>query len=295
MKKSLAILLLSLIFPTSLFSKVNVIVSIPPQLEFIQKIGGDRINASLMIETGSSPHTYEPKPSQMKAVSQADLYLGIGVEFESSWLPKLKNQNGKLTFYDTSKNIQKIPMQSHHHNCQSHHKKRDQHEHEDEKLDPHVWVSVANVKIIAQNIYDALISIDANNTDYYYENLKSYLKELNELESHIKRLLSEVPKNSTFMVFHPSWGYFAKEYKLHQLAIEIEGKTPKPKQLIQIIKQAKDEKVRVILTQPEFSDKIARIIADELDVKVVKISALEKKWSDNLIRLAQILREANQK
>ena len=293
MKKLLAILLISLIFPISVFSKVNVIVSIPPQLEFVQKIGGDRVNTSLMVETGSSPHTYEPKPSQMKAVSQADLYLGIGVEFESNWLPKLKNQNSKLVIYDTSQNIQKIPIQSHCHSCKSHHKEKEQHE--GEKLDPHVWVSISNVKIIAQNIYDALISIDANNTDYYHENLKSYTKELNELESHIKRLLSKVPTNSTFMVFHPSWGYFAKEYKLHQLAIEIEGKTPKPKQLIQVIKQAKDEKVQVILTQPEFSDKIAWIIANELNIKVVKISALEEKWSDNLIRLAQILSEVNQK
>ncbi|MCH9740743.1 MAG: zinc ABC transporter substrate-binding protein [Epsilonproteobacteria bacterium] len=288
MKKSLFILL-SIFITTSAFAKLNVIVSIQPQLEFVNKIGGDKINTSLMVLPGNSPHTYEPKPSQMKAISQADLYLSIGVEFEKVWLAKFSNQNKNLIINDISKDVKKMAMESHHH-----HGAKPHHE-EHKRLDPHIWVNPMNVKQIARNIYESLKVLDANNSDYYYENLKNYLKELDELNCHIKELLTKIPKDSTFMVFHPAWGYFAKEYNLHQLPIEIEGKRPKPKQLIAIIKEAKEEKVSAIFTQPEFSDASAQTIAKALSIEVVKTSPLAKDWSQNLINLAKAIRTGSSK
>lgn len=288
MKKSL-FLLLSIVLSTQLYAQLNVVVSIPPELEFVQKIGGDRVNSSVMVEAGSSPHTYEPKPSQMKAVGTADLYLSIGVEFETIWLPKFQNQNRKLVITDVSQGIQRIPMEGEHH-----HEGEATHHEEHERLDPHVWMTPDHAKIIARNIYEALIKLDVNGTDYYHSNLESYIKELNELQCHIKGLLDKVPPQSTFMVFHPSWGYFAKEYDLRQLAVEIEGKSPKPRQLIAIIKEAKEEKVQAIFTQPEFSDKAAQTIADELGIEVIKSSALAADWSQNLINLARAIRAGTQ-
>ena len=88
------------------------------------------------------------------------------------------------------------------------------------------------------------------------------------------------------MVFHPSWGYFAKAYNLEQIAVEVEGKEPKPKALIRLLKEAKKEKVKAIFTQPEFSDTVARIIAKELQIPVVKVSPLSANWSENLISIA---------
>lgn len=274
---------------TQLYAKLNVVVSIPPQMEFVKKIGGERIETSLMVEAGSSPHTYEPKPSQMKAIGRADLYLSIGVEFEQTWLPKFKNQNSQLIIRDISQGIAKLPMEKEHHHEEASHE-----HHQNERLDPHVWVTPDNAKIIARNIYEAFVSLDANGTEYYHANLESYLKELNELQCHIKGLLDKVPPQSTFMVFHPSWGYFAKAYNLHQLAVEIEGKNPKPRQLIAIIKEAKEKKVQAIFTQPEFSDKAAQTIAKELGIEVIKTSALAEDWSQNLINLARAIRAGSQ-
>jgi zinc transport system substrate-binding protein len=91
------------------------------------------------------------------------------------------------------------------------------------------------------------------------------------------------------MVFHPSWGYFAHAYNLEQIPIEIEGKTPKPKELIHIIKEAREEKVKAIFTQPEFSDSMAKVIAKELGIKVVKVSPLNPQWSENLINIAHAI------
>jgi zinc transport system substrate-binding protein len=91
------------------------------------------------------------------------------------------------------------------------------------------------------------------------------------------------------MVFHPSWGYFAKAYNLEQIAVEVEGKSPKPRELVTLIKEAKEEKVNAIFTQPEFSDSSAKIIANELHIPVVKISPMAPNWSENLINMAKTI------
>ena len=95
------------------------------------------------------------------------------------------------------------------------------------------------------------------------------------------------------MVFHPSWGYFAQAYNLKQIAVEVEGKAPKPKELIHLLKEAKEEKVKAIFTQPEFSDTVAKIIAKELQIPVVKVSPLAANWSENLINIAKVIAGKN--
>jgi len=279
-KKLLLILLLS----TLTFASIDVVVSIVPQKIFVEKIGGDKVTVTVMVEAGSSPHTYTPKPSQMKKLSQAKLYLGIGVEFEEVWLSKFANQNKDLLIFNTSLNIQKQTLEGEEHEqCKS------LHHHDHDELDPHVWVDPQNVKVIAKNIFDALVIVDANNTEYYKQNYESYLKELDTLDEEIKEILKETPKNSTFMVFHPSWGYFAKRYKLTQLPVEVEGKAPKMKALVQIIKKAKKANVHAIFTQPEFSDKASQNIARNLKIPVVKASPLAENWAENLKRLAKAI------
>ena len=284
MKKSLFILLY-VIISAPLFAKLNVIVSIQPQMEFVQKIGGEKIQTTLMVLPGKSPHTYEPKPLQMIEISKADLYLSIGVEFEKVWLPKFNAQNKNLLIKNISKDINKTAMQ--------HRDKKEKHEdgHNHEALDPHIWVDPINVKQIAQNIFEALSSVDINNSAFYQTNLNNYIKELDSVDKEIKEILKKTPKDTKFMVFHPSWGYFAKRYDLEQLSIEVEGKSPKPREIVEILKEAKKEKISAIFTQPEFSDKAAKTIANELEIKVIKTSPLAKDWAINLKILAKAIAE----
>ncbi len=273
MKKIALYLLLS---TTYIFSNINAVVSILPQQTFVQAIGGDKVNVSLMVLPGNSPHTYEPKPSQMIDVTKADLYFAIDVEFEQVWLPKFKNLNTKMKVIDLADGISKIHMDHGHH---------DEHEHEGE--DPHIWTAPANVKIIVQNIYAALAKQDPQNKGYYKKNLDAYLTTIENTDAQIKQILSSLTDSRSFMVFHPSWGYFAKAYHLEQIAVEIEGKSPKPKEIITLLKEAKKEKVGAIFTQPEFSDTTAKIIAKELNIPVVKVSPLAKEWSQNLLNIAK--------
>ena len=277
MKKITLIFLLS---TTYILSNINAVVSILPQKTFLKAIGGDKVNISLMVLPGNSPHTYEPKPSQMISVSKANLYFAMDVEFEDVWLPKFKSLNSSMKIIDIAKNIEKMHMEQAHNGHESH----DEHAHEGE--DPHIWTSPENVKIIAQNIYEALAAHDTVNADYYKSNLERFLTSVDKTDVKITEILSNL-KSRTFMVFHPSWGYFAKAYNLEQIAVEVEGKSPKPKELVHLIKEAKEEKVTAIFTQLEFSDSSAKIIANELNIPVVKVSPLAPNWSDNLISIAK--------
>ena len=264
---------------TYIFANINAVVSILPQQTFVKAIGGDKVDVSLMVQPGNSPHNYEPKPSQMIAITKADLYFTIDVEFEHVWLPKFKNSNTNLLVVDVADGISKIHMVSAH----------DDHHHGHEGEDPHIWTTPANVKIIAQNIYHALAKHDSNNTSYFKKNLDTFLASLEHTDTQIKKILSTLKGNRTFMVFHPSWGYFAKAYDLKQLAVEVEGKSPKPRELLHLIKEAKAEKVKAIFTQPEFSDASAKIIANELKIPVIKVSPMAAKWSENLLNIANAI------
>ncbi|CAA6815541.1 MAG: Zinc ABC transporter, periplasmic-binding protein ZnuA [uncultured Sulfurovum sp.] len=274
---------LLLFFLTSLsFAKIEVAVSLAPQKVFVEKIGAEHVNVTVIVEKGSSPHDYQPKPSQMRDISKAMVYFAMGVEFENIWLYKFQNQNKNLLFIDSTKGMQKYQVKGNY-VCTA------GHTHTQEQLDPHVWVDPINVKIIAKNIYETLVSLDEKNKATYLKNYKAYLLELDALDTEIRAILKETPKKSTFMVFHPSWGYFAKRYDLTQLPVEIDGKEPKMKALVGIIEQAKKEKVHAIFTQPEFSDKASRNIANNLKIEVIKASPLAENWAENLKMLAKAI------
>ncbi|MGD9719019.1 MAG: metal ABC transporter solute-binding protein, Zn/Mn family [Sulfurimonadaceae bacterium] len=283
------LLFFTLVFSLGLHAKPTVAVSILPQQTFVQKIAGDHANIALMVQPGSSPHAYEPKASQMQAISEASLYFAIGVEFEQAWLKRFMSQNKNLKIIDTTKGIEKMHMVAHHHHDHDHHDHGHAHHHDEGGEDPHTWTSPANVKIMAQNICDALVSIDAANETIYKTNLAAFLQEIEATHATIKETLKDTPLYAKFIVFHPSWGYFARDYDLTQVAIEIEGKNPKPKELVKVIREAKEERIQTIFTQPEFSDKSAKIIAEESGAKVVKVSPLNPDWSQNLIRMAQAI------
>ena len=271
MKKSLVILILSSMIGF-LQADINVVVSILPQKSFVKAIGGDKVDVALMVKPGNSPHSYEPKPTQMIDISNAQLYFAIGVEFEKAWLKRFQNQNKDIKIVDISEGIKKKGIKNPNP--------------KDEKLDPHVWTSPSNVKHLAKKIYETLAKNDKANRSYYEANYKKFLSHIENTDKSIKTILKDTKNGSKFMVFHPAWGYFAYEYGLKQIAIEAGGKNPKPKQIAHLIKEAKKEGVKAIFTAPEFSKKTAKLIATEVGVPVVSISPLNPKWSQNLIDFA---------
>jgi len=269
---------------TVAYAKVNVVVSIPPQQSYVEEIGKDLVNITLMAPIGTNPNFYEPKRSQMVEVAKADIYFTIGGNFEKAWLPKINNQNKEMQILDCSTGIQRLDMKF---------KKKSKQITSIQKprKDVHVWTTPKNIAIIGKNIYETLVKYDSKNKDQYKKNYEAFLLKTQKTDAQIRTILKDVENDTKFMVYHPAWGYFSKEYHLEQIPIEIEGKEPKPRELQKMIEKGRNSKVKAILTQPEFSTKGAELIVKELEIKVLEISPINPKWSENLIKLANAIAE----
>jgi len=268
---------------TSFAQNLNVTVSILPQKYFVEKIAQDRVDINVMVKQGFSPAIYEPQTSQMKMLSSSHVYFSIGVAFENVWLEKFKNANKNMQIINMNKGIAKISIDDHHHEEVKHSQ-----ESHDEGLDPHVWLNPLLVKVQAKNIYETLIALDAENKAFYLKNYLSFILELDNLDKKLKKILKPV-ENKTFMVFHPSWGYFAKAYNLEQISVEKEGKTPKPRELVNLIKQSREHNIKIIFVSPQFSKKAASVIANSINGNTLPIDPLAYTYKTNLIKTAEAI------
>jgi len=263
-------------------SVMPVYVSIVPQKYFVEKIGGALIDVSVMVQPGANPATYEPKPRQMVDLSKTKIYFAIGVPFEKVWLKKIAAANQKMRIVNIQEGIIKIPMETHRKHEEEHQKRTYNHV----VKDPHIWLSPTLVKIQAQNILNALVFMDQANQSVYEAGYKQFIIEIKNLDGELKGIFAGKRKAMEFIVFHPSWGYFAGEYGLKQIPVEIEGKDPKPADLQRLIKHAKKLGVKVIFVQPQFSVTTASVIAQAIDGQIAFADPLALNWPDNLRQVA---------
>lgn len=266
---------------------INVTVSVLPEKYFVERIGGDYVNVNVMVGPGDSPHTYEPKSEQMTALSRASVYFSIGVDFEHAWMDRIAAANADMQIVDISANLEKQPMAAHHHEGET---PAADGENEGE-LDPHVWTSPEYVKAMSQTIYETLAAIDPAHEDEFKANLESFTADIDQLEADIAANLSGITSKK-FIVFHPSWGYFARDFGLEQIPIEIGGSEPSAQELASIIDEAKEENVKVIFGAPEFSTKTAEYIANEVNGQVILIDPLAEDWLENLRSVSATFGEA---
>lgn len=300
MKKLTAFLILS----AMAIAKPTVATSILPTAYFVKQIAGDTLNVVTLIEPGADPHTYEPKPAQAKELAKSDLYFGVGVELEKAWLNKFKDSFPQLKIINTQDGIELIKFSEHHEHEHEHdadepehlekhdhhaHEHEHEHHHDHDGLDPHVWLDPILVKTQALNIEKALLKKYPENTKLYEKNLAKFEKELDKLDEQIKQTLKDI-KNNKFIVYHPSWGYFAKRYNLEQIAIEVEGKEPSLNELKELIEEAKEEKVKAIFVAPAFSKKSAELIAKQTGASVVEIDPLSANWYQSILDTAKALK-----
>jgi zinc transport system substrate-binding protein len=254
--------------------KLQVMVSIAPQKYFVERIGNGYVNVTVMVPPGAEPHTFEPKPEQLKALSQADAYLQIRIDFEDAWMDKIRATNPKMLIVDTTQGIQRLPMAAGHQEEGAGHA-------EEENLDPHIWLSPLLVKVQAQTIYNALVQLDVSHQAMYQTNLEQFLADINTLDKDIRQSLKGV-KSRKFIVFHPGWGYFARDYGLEMIPIEVGGQEPSAAELANLVTQAKQENIRVVFAEPQFSQQAAETIAKEIGGEVLLIDPLSPDWLDNL-------------
>jgi zinc transport system substrate-binding protein len=259
--------------------KTAVAVTILPQAGFVEAIGGDRVEVVVMVPPGASPHTYEVTPDQMTKLSNAKMYAKVGspVEFELAWMDKLIAVNKSMLVVDCSRGIDLTASQ----------------DPDEPGLDPHIWLSVKNATIMVQNICDGLVQVDTANKAYYEANCAAYLEKLTELDSDLAADLSGIA-NRSFIVFHPAFGYFARDYNLKQIAVEQGGKEPDADYIIRLIEEAKKYGIRVVFVSPQYSTKSAESIAKEIGGQVVIIDPLAKDFINNMHAIKSAMKQAMQ-
>ncbi len=270
---------------------LQVTVSILPQRYFVEKIAKDLVKVSVIVQPGSNPATYEPKPSQMTALTDSEIYFAIGVPFENAWLKKLSSINPKMLIIHTDASITKRKMIGIHHFNNEHKDTESAVGYNDSLktagLDPHIWLSPPLVKKQAQIIADTLIKTDPSRKEVYEQNLSQFQYDLDKLDSEIRAIFHGRVKRTDFLVFHPSWGYFAEAYGLKQIPVEIEGKEPGAKEMANLIKYAKKSGINAIFIQPQFPSKNAEVIAREINARVIIADPLSENWMKNLREIAK--------
>lgn len=279
-----------LFLPDPVHSQTNpvpVAVSILPQKYFAERIGGSLVSVTVMTPPGADLHTYEPRPRQLIELSRAKLYFAIGASFENAWLSRLTSANPRLTVVHTDRGIRKIPLAPH-----SDHHAAPEKEHHEDGLDVHIWLSPPLVRTVAATMRDALVSADPAHADAYRANYETFKKEIDALDSHLSALFSTVGERRKFMVFHPSWGYFARAYNLVQIPVEVEGREPKPAEIMRLVKLARAEGITVIFIQPQFSARSAQTIADAIGGKLIIADDLSENWDRNLRTVAEQFKSA---
>ena len=244
-------------------AKPTVTVTIPPYQYFVEKIAGDKVDVNVMVSNGNNPETYEPNAQQMMELSNSALYLKVGsIGFEQTWMKKLQDNAPDMKVIDTSVGIK--PAQTPGGN-----------------IDPHVWMSCKNARIIASNIFKALCQLEPENKTFFQKNYQQLLSSIDRQDSIIRKSFKDNPEMvRKFVIYHPILTYFARDYQLEQLAIEEEGREPSAAQLKSLIERARKQKIRYCLIQAEFANRNTTTFIKESQTKAMDINPLQADWAN---------------
>lgn len=254
-----------------------VTVSVMPQKYFVERIGGGHVRVNVMIPPGADPHTYEPKPEQMTSLSDSTVYFQTGITFEEVWLSKMREINPHMSVVNTAAGIALEPEVE----TNAQHAADPSDAHAAEEMDTHIWTSPELVKLQARHILEGLVAADAAHAADYQANYEAFLVDIEQLQQEIHAILSQAPSKK-FIVYHPAWGYFAREFGLEQIPIEVGGTEPSAKEMAALINAAQEAGIKVIFVQPEFSQMAAETIAAEIGGEVLAVTPLAEDWLANM-------------
>ncbi len=246
--------------------RIIVGVSILPQAEFVESVGGDHVEVMVMVPPGASPATYEPTPGQLVNLADARMYVQVGssLPFETAYLTRLSESNSGMVIVNSSVGIRII------------------------ENDPHIWLSPQNVIVMTGHITEGLCSADPDHCDEFRDNAHLYIYELEKLDAEIREDFAHSTTTS-FMVYHPSWGYFAREYGLEQIAIEQEGKEPSARELEELIMTAQEQEITVIFASPQMSTSSPVTIAEQSGADLIYIDPLARNYTENMRSVARLI------
>ena len=241
--------------------RIKVAATIAPLADMVKAVGKDRVDVTVVVPPGAEPHTFEPTPSLMVKLSQANLYVmnGAGLEF---WMDQLLQSNGDLKVVDSSLGIELL-------------------QEDGKETNPHIWLSLRNAAIQVENICSGLSDLDPDSRDYYIQNREDYLSKLHALDEQFNRSFSNV-STPVFIVHHPAWSYFARDYSLEQIPLLEEEKEPGPRYLSQVIDLARERNITTVFVEPQFNPKAAEVIAREMSARLISLDPLAPDYLENM-------------
>lgn len=245
--------------------RVRVIVSIPPQQWLVEQIGGEKVDVEVLVAPGESPTTYLPTDAQVTHFMRAQIYFSIGVPFEKGLWFEAVRRMGRFLMVDLRQGI------------------------ELRGDDPHTWLSPPLLAIQARTAATALSHQDPNRRALYEANLQRLLDRLEILDEDLHRALDPYAGRS-FMVFHPSWAYFADAYALQQIAIEIEGREPSDRELTRLQAAARESGITTVFVQPQIHGRSAQAFARSIEARLETLDPLAADVAANLAETASKLR-----
>ncbi len=245
--------------------RLSVAVSIAPQAFLVEGIAGGHVDVFVVIPPGADPHSYEPSPGTMRAVSDADLYLAIGLPFEDQWLSRIGDSAPNLVVARIDPGIERTA-----------------------DGDPHVWMSPALMRILASNTEGLLERADPAFAENYRSGLERTLATIDSVDAEVWSLL-EGMHGESFVALHPAYAYFAHDYGLVQIALEVEGAEPTPSELSAVVEAARASGSRVVIVSPGFSTGAAEALSIELGISPVPHDQLPRDWPAGMIELASII------
>ena len=259
---------------------VRIHVSIPPQKFLVERIGGNKVDVTVLLKQGMSPETYEPTPKQMVKLNASSLYFRIGVPFEDLWIDQIAALNPELRI---------IP-------CCASLVLKDHKKHRDimDKFiyDTHLWTSPRNAGIIGGIIKETLVNYDTANAGYYEENYKQLLEDLKDADSIIRKNLEGI-RHKILIVSHPSWSHFADAYGLQQIPIERHGSELRARELARLVKLVNEYQIKTIYVQPQYITTAAKALAHETGARIIEIDPLAEDFINNLVKVSLLIREGN--
>lgn len=283
MRKKL-IILLTVILSLALFgctdenyidpNKKTVAVSIVPQEAFVEAIAGDLVNVITLIPAGQSPATYSPGVKTMATLQKADVYFAIGVPTEGTNIfPELGDIN-KINLHDIVDAVY-APLTI-----------------SETSRDPHIWLSIKRVKVMVEAIADELSRIDPDNSETYQDNKDAYLLLLDSVDEQITEMFEDKTELRTFIIYHPSFAYFAEDYNLTMVSIEEDGKVASLSGLISVVDFAVDNEINRVYYQSEFDVSQVESLTEEIEgFQVVELIPLSSEYLENMLVMASRIAE----
>lgn len=248
-----------------------ITVTIEPLRYFTERIAGDRFDVATMVPEGGNPETYEPSARQMVNLSRSVLYVKVGsIGFERTWMKKLEQNAPHAIVVDSSDGISLVKT-------------------ENGIADPHTWMSTANARIIAGNIYRALVRIDKKDSIYFKKNLDSLVDSINRVDSEVRRL-TEKASHRTFLIYHPVLTYYARDFGLTQIPLEEENREPSARQMQSVINRARNGRAKVFFVQKEFANGNITSVAESTGTVMTEIDPLGYDWHKEMVKVARCLR-----